>query len=89
MAAAAMTTAQRRRDDDKGARALRITKRGLAAIQVGDGGAHPEADEHRDTEQQADLAPDKPSRRTAARRKSDGRTSSGQPATALIRSRAG
>jgi hypothetical protein len=69
-----------RRDDDKGALALRITKRGLAAIQVGDGGAHPEADEHRDTEQQADLAPDKPSRRTAARRNSDGRTSSGQPA---------
>jgi len=68
------------RDDDKGALALRITKRGLAAIQVGDGGAHPEADEHRDTEQQADLAPDKPSRRTAARRNSDGRTSSGQPA---------
>src|ERR1700680_1983118 len=35
-----------RRDDDNQSLALRITKRGLAAIQVDEGGAHPEADEH-------------------------------------------
>jgi hypothetical protein len=54
-----------RRDDDKGALALRITKRGLAAIQVDEGGA----ENPRETGQGADLAPDKPSRRAAARRK--------------------
>ena len=58
-----------RRDDDNQSLALRITKRGLAAIQVDEGGAHPEADEHGDTEQGDNLAPNKPSQRTAARRK--------------------
>ena len=55
-----------RRDDDNQSLALRITKHGLAAIQ---GGAHLEADEHGDTEQGDNLAPNKPSQRTAARRK--------------------
>ena len=32
-----------RRDDDNQSIALRITKRGLAAIQVDEGGAHPDA----------------------------------------------
>jgi hypothetical protein len=58
-----------RRNDEEGARALRITPRGLAAIGVGEGGAPPKAEESRDTEQGADPAPDKSSRRTAARRK--------------------
>src|SRR2546430_13313193 len=46
-----------RRDDEEGALALRITQRGLAAIQVDAGGALAEAEEPRDTEQGADLAP--------------------------------
>jgi hypothetical protein len=59
-----------RRDEDKGSLALRITKRGLAAIGVDEGGAPPDAGEPCDAEQGADLAPDKPPRRvTAARRK--------------------
>ena len=58
-----------RRDEDKGPLALRITKRGLAAIQVDEGGTLPEAEEPRETEQGADPAPGKPSRRAAARRK--------------------
>src|SRR5438445_6776078 len=52
-----------RRDDDKGALALRITQHGLAAIQVYEGGTLPDARESRDSEQGADLAPDKSSRR--------------------------
>jgi hypothetical protein len=55
-----------RRDEGKGPLALRITRRGLAAIRVDKGGALPEAEEPRDTEQGVDLAPDKPSRRVAA-----------------------
>jgi hypothetical protein len=58
-----------RRDDEEGALALRITRRGLAAIGVDEGGTPPDAQEARDTEQGADLAPDKSSRRVAARRK--------------------
>ena len=58
-----------RRDEDKGPLALRITKRGLAAIQVDQGGARAEAEGPRDTEQGADLAPHKPSRRVAAARR--------------------
>ena len=69
-----------RRDGD-GAHALRITKKGLSAIQVEDeavaGGADeptkkppaPSASRRGDTEQRADPAPDKPSRRPAARDK--------------------
>jgi hypothetical protein len=68
---------------------IRLTKRGLGAIQVDEGGAQPEADERGDTEQRADLALDKPSRLTAARRRKDRRTSSAQPAkpSSPVRSR--
>src|SRR5438105_173090 len=45
-----------RRDEDKGPLALRITRRGLAAIQVDEGGALPEVETPRDAEQGADLA---------------------------------
>jgi hypothetical protein len=55
-----------RRDEDKGPLALRITERGLAAIQVDGGGALAQAEEPRNTEQGADLAPHKPLRRVAA-----------------------
>jgi len=58
-----------RRDEENRPLALRITTRGLAAIQVDEGGAPPEAAELQESEQGADLAPDKPSRRAAARRK--------------------
>ena len=58
-----------RRDEDNGPLGLRITKRGLAAIQVDEGGARPEAGEPRDTGQGADLAPEKPPRRVAAVRR--------------------
>ena len=58
-----------RRDDEEGALALRITKRGLAAIGVDEGGALPDPEEPRDAEQGADLAPDKPPRRVAAARR--------------------
>jgi hypothetical protein len=58
-----------RRDEDKGPLALRITKRGLAAIQVEEGGTLPEAEEPSEPEQGADLTPDQPSQRTVARRK--------------------
>jgi len=58
-----------RRDEEEGARALRITQRGLAAIQVDEGGAPPQAEKPRDTEQGADLAPDKSSPRVAAARR--------------------
>ena len=55
-----------RRDEDKGPLALRITQRGLAAIQVDGGSTRAEAEEPRDTEQGANLAPDKSSKRVAA-----------------------
>lgn len=55
-----------RRDEDKGPLALRITKRGLAAIQVDEGGAREKTKEHRDTKNGANLAPHNPSRRVAA-----------------------
>jgi hypothetical protein len=42
-----------RRDEEEGALALRITRRGLTAIQVEEGGALPQAEEPRDTEQGA------------------------------------
>lgn len=58
-----------RSDEDKGPLALRITKRGLAAIQVDQGGAREETKEHRDTKNWADLAPHNPSRRVAAARR--------------------
>ena len=58
-----------RRDEDKGPRALRITKRGLAAIQVNQGSARAEAEGPRDIEPGADLAPGKFSRRVAAARR--------------------
>ena len=58
-----------RRDDEEGALALCITPRGLAAIGVDEGGTPPQAEEPRDTEQGADLAPDKSSRRMAAARR--------------------
>jgi len=58
-----------RRDEDKGPLALRITKRGLAAIGVDEGGALPDPEEPCDAEQGADLAPDKPPRRVAAARR--------------------
>src|SRR5215469_14397511 len=58
-----------RREDDNGPFSLRITKRGLAAIQVDEGGALPEAGEPRDTGQGADVAPDKSPRRVASARR--------------------
>jgi hypothetical protein len=59
-----------RDNDDKGPLALRITERGLAAIQVDQLGARSEAEAPRSTEQGSDLAPDKlPRRAVAASRK--------------------
>src|SRR5438105_9935071 len=55
-----------RRGEDKGPLALRITARGLAAIKVDEGGAREETKEHRDAENEANLAAHKPSRRVAA-----------------------
>jgi hypothetical protein len=56
------------RRDDQGAMALRITGRGLAAIGVDGGSTRPEAGQSGKSEQEANLAPGKPSRRVAARR---------------------
>lgn len=58
-----------RRDEDNRPLALRITKGGLAAIQVDDGGSQPKAEEPHGTEQEADPAPDKLPRRVAAARR--------------------
>jgi hypothetical protein len=58
-----------RRDEDRGPLALRITKRGLAAIGVSEGSALAESEEPHDTNQGADLEPDKPPRRVAAARR--------------------
>jgi len=58
-----------RRDEENRPLALRITQHGLAAIQVDESGSRPEAGEASAPERGADLAPDKPSRRAAARRK--------------------
>ena len=58
-----------RRDEDKGPLALRITKRGLAAIEVDQGGARAEVEGPRDVEPGADLASRKSSRRVAAARR--------------------
>src|SRR5215469_4441927 len=44
-----------RRDDEQGGLALRITQRGLAAIQVGGGAAQATAEECRDGKPAADL----------------------------------
>src|ERR1700737_2867906 len=68
-----------RREEETRTLALRITTRGLAAIQVEEGGAQPQAEESREIEQGADLAPDKPSRRAAARRKKSRDEASRQP----------
>jgi hypothetical protein len=68
-----------RRDDDEGPLALRITKRGLAAIQVDEGGPVAEAEKLRDIEQPADRAPGWPSRRAAARSKKTRDEASRQP----------
>jgi hypothetical protein len=54
-----------RREEDNQPLALRITDRGLAAIQVGEPGAQPPTKESREAEQQADLAPAKLPRRLA------------------------
>jgi len=60
-------------DEDKGPLALRITQRGLAAIQVDQGGVRAEAEGRRDIKPRTNLAAGKPSRRvTAARRKKTG-----------------
>ena len=72
-----------RRDDDAGPRALRIAKRGLAAIGV-DGGAAQEATEARPNEQRAAHSAKVPVR-PVARRKHKGtklRTSRRRPITA-------
>src|SRR5438876_3767373 len=58
-----------RRHNEEGALALRVTPRGLTAIGIDEGGTPPHAAEPRDTEQRAELAPDKSSRRVAAARK--------------------
>jgi hypothetical protein len=68
-----------RRDEDKGPLALRITQRGLAAIQVDEGGPLAEPEDPQETEQRADRAPGKPSRRAAARRKKTRDDTSQQP----------
>src|SRR5207244_13620338 len=70
-----------RRDDGKGPLALRITPRGLADIQVAEGGTQPVAEEPGETEQGADLAPDKPSRQAASPRKNGTPKAFTQPAT--------
>jgi hypothetical protein len=67
-----------RRDEDNRPLALRITERGLAAIQVDEGGGRPE--EPGKTEQAADLAPDKPPRRVAASRRKTREEASQRPA---------
>jgi hypothetical protein len=59
-----------RRDDEAGPRALRIAKRGLAAIGV-DGGAAQEAAEAQPTEQRADGSPKRPAGAVALRQKGD------------------
>jgi len=57
-----------RRDHDNRPLALRITKRGLAAIQVDAGGAQPEANEQGDTEQRTRLIVEaRPSRSALAK----------------------
>jgi Protein of unknown function (DUF3489) len=56
-----------RRDADDRPIALRITDRGLVAIQADEGGARPE--EPGKSKQAADLAPDKPTVRVAAARR--------------------
>ncbi len=58
-----------RRDENKGPLALHITKRGLAAIQVDEGGAREETKEHRDAKNGTDLAPHKSSQPVAAARR--------------------
>src|SRR5215469_1957105 len=57
-----------RRDDEQGGLALRITQRGLAAIQVEDGTAQATAEECRDGKPAADLVLNKRSSRVAAAR---------------------
>ena len=58
-----------RRDEGKGSLALRITERGLAAIQVDEGGTWDAVKEHRATGNGPNLAPWAPPRRTAAARR--------------------
>jgi hypothetical protein len=58
-----------RRDEDKGPLALRITKRGLAAIGVDEGSALAGSEEAHDTNQGTALGPDKRPRRVAAARR--------------------
>ena len=58
-----------RRDGDKGPLALRITQRGLAAIQVDGGSTLPQAKEPRDTKNETNLAPHKSSQPVAAARR--------------------
>jgi hypothetical protein len=69
------------RDEDKGPLALRITKRGLAAIRVDERGARPAAEGAREPEQRTGLVPDRPPQRVvAARRGSPGaRLRNGRP----------
>jgi len=58
-----------RHDEDKGPLALRVSKRGLAAIQVDGRGTLPQAEDPRKTERGADLAPHKSSQSVAAARR--------------------
>jgi hypothetical protein len=58
-----------RHDKDKGALALCITKRGLAAIQADGGNTRADAQKHGDTEQVADPPPESSRRAKAAHRK--------------------
>ena len=69
-----------RRDEENRPLALRITQHGLDAIQVDESGSRPEAGDASAPERGADLAPDKPSRRAAARRKKGVPKSFPQPA---------
>jgi hypothetical protein len=77
-----------RRDEDKGPLALRITQRGLAAIRS-TRAARWRSQKTQETEQRADRAPGKSSRRAASRRKKtrDDTSPTADPARARIRSR--
>jgi len=66
------------RDEDKGPLALRITKRGLAAIRVDEGGARPAAEGAREPEQRTGLVPDRPPQRVVAARRGKPRSKAPQ-----------
>ena len=79
-----------RRDAENRPVALRITTRGLAAIQVDEGGAQPQAEEPRETEQEADPAQSLPGGPLLVARRTCRNLSHNRPsAAARIRNRPG